>query len=137
MDDLERYIGKIGKKMMVPEMDYTIDDDKLRHSSKRFRDEGFQMTGFRGSRIGPVMNAMGNVQTGLIFSIHFNRHGDSAASACQFLLNRLGFGEENTLRGELSGLVMMDRSYNLPCVQTIMMQTKLDFLGTHSEKVSE
>jgi hypothetical protein len=73
----------------------------------------------------------------LIFSIHFNRRGDSAASVCQFLLKRLGYGKENMLRGELSGLVMMDRGYNLPSMQTMMMQMKLDFLGMHSEKVSE
>jgi hypothetical protein len=39
MDDLERYMGKIGKKLMVPEMDYSIDNDKLRHSGKRFQDK--------------------------------------------------------------------------------------------------
>jgi hypothetical protein len=104
---------------------------------KRFQDKGLQLTGFRGSWIGPVMNAMGNVQTGLIFCIHFNPHGDSAVSVCQFLLKRLGYGEKNMLRGELSGLVMMDQGYNLPSVQTMMMQMKLDFLGTHSEKVLE
>jgi hypothetical protein len=46
MDDLERYIGKIRKKMMVPEMDYTIDNDKLQHSSKRFQDKDLQLTRF-------------------------------------------------------------------------------------------
>jgi hypothetical protein len=50
----------------------------------------------------------GQCANGFDFSIHFNRHGDCAASVCQLLLKQLGYGTENTLRGELSGLVMMD-----------------------------
>lgn len=61
---LEQHVGDIGQSFMFGNQDITIDDDKLRHSSPKFRDEGLQMTGFRGSRIGPVMNGMGIVQNG-------------------------------------------------------------------------
>ena len=70
--DLESFIGKVGRKFLFHDMDLTRDDDKLRHSSKKFRDEGLQMSGFRGSRIGQVMNGLGNTQTGMIYSRHFS-----------------------------------------------------------------
>jgi hypothetical protein len=64
--------------------DVTIDDDKLRHSSRTLGDHGLKRTGFRGSRCGPVMNAAGAVQTGLILSIYFSRFGDAALSTVKY-----------------------------------------------------
>eukprot|EP00957_Ditylum_brightwellii_P081400 6191416-Ditylum_brightwellii.AAC.1 len=58
-----------------------IDDDKLRNISDRFQEEGLQITGFCGSRIGPVMNGIGLVQNGLISSVHFSCHSDSVGKA--------------------------------------------------------
>ena len=76
---IERIVGDIGKCFVFNGcFNATIDDDKLRHSSGKFREEGLQMTGFRGSRIGPVMNGLGLVESGLILSIRFSRHRDNA-----------------------------------------------------------
>ena len=94
---LEQHIGDIGQSFLFGNLDITIDDDKLRHSSSKFRDEGLQITGFRGSRIGPVMNAMGIVQNGLITSVHFSRHGDSSGTVVKSLFKTLRYGLEPTL----------------------------------------
>ena len=60
----EEYVGKIGRLFVFDGCsDMTIDDDKLRHSSRGFCSAGLQMSGFRGSRIGPVMNGIASVQT--------------------------------------------------------------------------
>ena len=78
---LEDYFGLACRKFLYESVtDVTIDDDKLRHSSKKFREAGLQMSGFRGSRIGPVMNGLASVHSGIVHSIHFNRHGDNPLS---------------------------------------------------------
>jgi hypothetical protein len=78
---LEQHVGSIAKRFLSQNVtDVTIDDDKLRHTSKTFSDHGLQRTGFRGSRCGTVMNGAGSVQHGLIMAIYFSRKGDSALS---------------------------------------------------------
>jgi hypothetical protein len=70
------------------------------HSSKSFHNENLQMTGFRGSKYGPVMNGAGIVETGVIALVHFTRHGDSALHSVKALLRHIGYGisvDDNTL----------------------------------------
>jgi hypothetical protein len=40
---LEKHVASIGEKFLLPNIDITIDDNKLRHSSHKFRDEGLQL----------------------------------------------------------------------------------------------
>ena len=109
--DLENHVAKVGENFVCAGLDMTINDDKLRHSSRKFRDHGLQMTGFRGSRIGPVMNGLGIVSSGVIVSIHFSRHKDSPASVVQSLFRNIRYGQDNTLRHQLDCRVMIDRGY--------------------------
>lgn len=133
--DLENLISKTGRNFCYDgAFTATIDDDKLRHSSKRFRDEGLQMTGFRGSRIGPVMNGMGLVESGVIVAVRFSRHGDSALSVTKNLFKSIGYGNEPGLQKNLGGVTMIDRGYHIPCVIKYILSMGLNFLGTHSEK---
>ena len=94
----------------------TIDDDKLRHQSATFKKEGLQLTGFRGSRCGPVMNCVGTVQSGLILSIYFNRKGDGVLNTVVNLMDFLGYGNEPTRRQRLHVTFMVDRGYHIPSV---------------------
>jgi hypothetical protein len=65
---IETHIGNVGKHFLFETLsDITIDDDKLRHTSRSFSDHGLQRTGFRGSRCGPVMNDAATVQSGLTY----------------------------------------------------------------------
>jgi hypothetical protein len=87
---LESHVGEVGKQFLVEKFqDLTIDDDKMRHTSKTFGDLGLQRTGHRGCRYGPVMNAAGSVQSGLILSIHFSRKGDGPLSIVKSLVTDL------------------------------------------------
>jgi hypothetical protein len=132
---LEEHIAGSGELFIFPNIDITIDDDKLRHSSRKFREEGLQITGFRGSRIGPVMNGMGIVQNGLVISIHFSRHGDSAGTVVESLYQKVGYGLGNTLRNKMDACVIMDRGYHTSSGIKFVMKMGCSFLGTHSEKV--
>ena len=133
---IEQLIGEVGRNFVFDgNFNGTIDDDKLRHSSSRFRDEGLMMTGFRGSRIGPVMNGLGMVETGLILAIRFSRHGDNALSICQSLMDKVGYGLQPGLKNKIDGLVMLDRGYHTPSVIKFFSDIHCGFLGTHSEKI--
>ena len=115
--------------------DMTIDDDKLRHSSRGFRSAGLQMSGFRGSRIGPVMNDIASVQTGIVHSIHFNRHGDNPLSITFTLLYHIDYGTNGLfMKNRLDALILLDRAYNYEGVQNFLCKLGVRFLGTHSEK---
>ena len=62
MNKIYKCIGGVGKLFTFKiSVDITTNDNKLRHSLKDFRYEVLQMTGFRGSRIDPVVNYMGIV----------------------------------------------------------------------------
>lgn len=116
----------------------TVDDDKLRHSSRLFRLIGLMMTGFRGSRIGPVMNAVGVVQISLIVSIHFSRHGDGPLSIVTSLFRNIGYGSselDRTLKSMLASLILLDRGYHVGAVILFALTLGLSYLDTHSEKI--
>ena len=44
------------------------------------------MTGFHGSKFGPVMDGLGVVETSIIVAIHFQCHGDGPLSIMKSLL---------------------------------------------------
>jgi len=135
---LERHVGEIGKGFILENItDITIDDDKLRHQSSTFRDHGLQLTGFRGSRCGPVMNCSGTVQTSLILSIYFGRMGDAALSVVKNLMRYLGYGEESHLRQRLDVVVLLDRGYHVSSVIKFFLGLRASLLGTHSEKAGD
>ena len=89
-------------------INFSMSDNVSLYCSK-FRDEGLQMTGFCGSRIGPVMNGLGMVKTGCILSIRFSRHGDSALSVTQSLMENLGYSLQPGKKKKLDGIIMLDR----------------------------
>ena len=61
---LEEYIGRIEDKFTTDGlMDFAVDDDKIHHSGKRFRNLGLKMSCFRNCRLGPIMNCIGNAKT--------------------------------------------------------------------------
>ena len=67
---MEQHVREIGARFVLDgKMDFAVDDDKLRHSSWKFRGLGLQISGFRGSCIGPVSHAIAGVQTGFIHAI--------------------------------------------------------------------
>jgi hypothetical protein len=92
------------------------------------------MSGFRGSRVGPVMNGLASVQTGLMHSIHFNRHGDNPLSITESLFYHINVGGHTSLKNKIDLLVMLDRGYNYASVQQYLTKFGMRFLGTHSEK---
>lgn len=74
IDKMEQHIASVGKQFHFDAVnDYVIDDDKLRHSSRNFRALGLQMSGFRGSRVGPVSNCLASLQLMLVHSIYLSR----------------------------------------------------------------
>ena len=79
-------------------MDLTIGDNKLYHSNRHLRDVGIQITVFRGIEIGPIMNKIGCDQNGVILSVNFIHHGDGPFSIIESFLQKMGYGEENTLK---------------------------------------
>jgi hypothetical protein len=132
---LEEYVGKIGRQFIFDSVsDCSIDDDKLRHSSRSFRSAGIAMTGFRGSRIGPVMNGLVTVQTGIIHAIHFNRFTDNPLSITTALLNHINYGSHSHQKNKLDVLIAIDRGYNYKAVTDTLTKCGMRFLGTHSEK---
>lgn len=132
---LEEYVGKIGRKFVFDGVsDCTIDDDKLRHSSRGFRSSGIAMSGFRGSRIGPVMNGLASVQTGLLHAIHFNRFGDNPITIVTALLNNINYGNANYQKNKLDISISIDRGYNYGPVTDVLTELGTRFIGTHSEK---
>ena len=135
---LEAHVGTVGKSFLFERLtDVTIDDDKLRHTSKSFSDHGLQRCGFRGCRCGPVMNCAGSVQHGLIMSIYFSRKGDASLSIVKSLFRYLGYGDENCLKTQLDVLVLLDRGYNIASVIRFLLNLKCQLLGTHSEKAGK
>jgi hypothetical protein len=131
---LEAHVGNVGRNFLREKLsDVTIDDDKLRHTSKTFSDHGLRRTGFRGSRCGPVMNAAGSVQSGLIFSIHFSRIGDSTLAIVKTLLRHLGYGQDSGLKHRLDVVMMVDRGYHVSSVIKLFLTLGCQVLGTHSE----
>jgi hypothetical protein len=135
---IEAHVGHVGANFSIESLtDVTIYDDKLRHSSKTFVDHGFKRTGFRGSRCGPVMNAAGADQTGLILSIYFSRFGDADLSTVKSLLRYLAYGEEPHLKQGLDVILQMDRGYNIASVTRLRLKLRCQLLGTHSEKVGK
>lgn len=135
---LERHVGQIGRNFLFERLtDITIDDDKLRHNSKTFGDHGLQRSGFRGSRCGPVMNAAGTVQSGLIIAIRFGRKGDSTLSTVKSILNSLGYGEESHLKHRLDCTILIDRGYHISSVIRLLLKLRCQILGTHSEKAGK
>ena len=44
------------------------------------------MSDFRNYRLGPTISCIGNVQTGLMYSIVFSRHGDVTLSILKAML---------------------------------------------------
>lgn len=132
---LEVYVGEIGRKFVFESVsECTIDDDKLRHSSRGFRASGIAMSGFRGSRIGPVMNGLATVQTGLLHAIHFNRFGDNPISITTGLLNNINYGSASYHKKKLDIIVAIDRGYNYGPVTDVLTEMGMRFIGTHSEK---
>jgi hypothetical protein len=132
---LERHMGDVGQKFIFDKvLDLTIDDDKLRHQSASFKREGLQLTGFRGSRCGPVMNCVGAVQSSLILSIYFSRKGDGILNTVTNLLGYLGYGNEPTRRQRLDVTFLVDRGYHIPSVVQFFLGLRASVLGTHSEK---
>jgi hypothetical protein len=112
---IEAHVGNIGQNFLFELLsDVTIDDDKLRQTSKSFSDHGLQRTGFRGSRCRPVMNGAANFQSGLILSIYINRKGDAALSTVKSLLRYLGYGDESHLKQRLDVVILIDRGTMLP-----------------------
>jgi hypothetical protein len=88
---IETHVANIGHNFIMEKVtDMTIDDDKLRHTSKTFSEHGLQRTGFKGCRSGPVMNCAACVQNGLILSIYFSRQGGGPLSTVTALLRSLG-----------------------------------------------
>jgi hypothetical protein len=53
------------------------------------------MTGFRGSKYGPVMNGAGIVETGVIALVPFTCHGDGALHSVKLLLSHQQYLVEN------------------------------------------
>jgi hypothetical protein len=132
---LEVYVGNIGQNFVFDSLsDCTIDDNKLRHSSRGFRASGIAMSGFRGSRIGPVMNGLASVQTGILHSIHFNRFGDNPISITTALLSNINYGSASYQKKKLDILIAIDRGYNYGSVTDVLTEFGMRFLGTHSEK---
>ena len=135
VEKLERHIGEIGQKFVLEKItDLTIDNDKLRHQSNTFKKEGLQLTGFCGSRCGPVMNCVGTVQSSLILSIYFSRKGDGILNTVVNLVGFLGYGNEPTRRHRLDVTFMVDRGYHIPSVIQFFLSLRASVLGTHSEK---
>ena len=92
------------------------------------------MMDFRGRRIGPVMNGIASVQSGIIHSIHFNRFGDNPLSITNSLFQHSNYGIGNYLKKRLDALVLLDRGYNYDGVQKYLTNLGISILGTHSEK---
>jgi len=136
---MEELIGKVGSNFILPgNASINIDDDKLRHGSTACHEENLQMTGFRGSKYGPVMNAAGVVENGLLVAIHFNRHGDGPLHAVKSLLRHIGYGiseDDNTLKKRLNAEIKLDRRYHIARVIKYCSSLGVTWLGTHSEKI--
>lgn len=134
---IEREFGSTGSNFIFEgNATVTIDDDKLRHGSTRFRAEGLQVTGFRGSKIGPVMNGVGTCENGIILSAHFSRHSDGPLSTVKSLLRHLGYSadpDDNTLRSKCCIEVKMDRGYHTEPVVSFLHDLGCKCLGAHSE----
>ena len=135
---MEEHISNIGSKFIVQNKSLVcIDDDKLRHSSKLFRDVGLQMTGFRGSRVGPVMNCAGCSLTGIMISTYFIRHKDSACSIVKAIFKLMGYStEDNSLQKNLHISVQLDCGYNISTVQKFLYKLGCYVLGTQSETIN-
>lgn len=139
---MEMLIGSTGAHFMFDGdvCGITVDDDKLRHSSRSFHEENLQMTGFRGSKYGPVMNGAGIVENGIIASVHFSRHGDGPLHNVKSLFRNVGYGvsdDDNTLKKKLKMSVKLDRGYHIELVNEFLGELGASWLGTHSEKVDD
>jgi hypothetical protein len=138
---MEDLISKICSKFILPgNISIIIDDDKLHHSSKLFHNENLQMTGFHGSRYGPVMNGAGVVETSVIESVHFTCHGDGALHSVKALLWQIGYGisvDDNTLLKMFDAEIKLDPGYHIVTVVNYLSQLGVRWLGTHSEKISD
>ena len=139
LSKLEANFGDVGSKFVIDRvLDLTMDDDKLRNNVKGLRDEGVQLTGFRGSRLGPVMHGLGIVQSGIILSIHFARHRDGALSIARQLLRSIGYDPDDpTKKNKIDGTIQQDRGYNITSVQKHELKLGLSPHGTMSEKVCD
>lgn len=70
-------------------MDLVSNDDILCDCSAIFKDIGVKMLGFRSTKTGPAMSALGSVQTGLIHLIRFNRCGNHILTIVKSLFKYL------------------------------------------------
>lgn len=127
--------GENRKKIVFDTVsDCTINDDKLRHSSRGFRSSGIAMSCFRGSRIGPVMNVLASVKTGILHAIHFNRFSDNPITIVTSLLNNINYGSANYQKNKLDISLSIDHGYNYGPVTDVLTELGTRFIGTHSEK---
>ena len=134
---LEQHVADIGQGFILTKIDLTVNDDKLRHTSRRFREEGLQITGFRGCIFEPVINDNETVHNGIIAGIHVSHHGDSSGTIVKSLYKKLGYRLTPSLYNSNDSCVMLDRGYDNSSVTRYMMKVGNLFLGTHSQKKTD
>ena len=106
---MEQHVGEMGAKFVFNgKMDFAVEDDKLCHSSQKFRGLGLQMSGFCGSCIGPVSHAIAGVQTGFIHAIRLGCIRENVSTIGQNLFKSMDYGQSEDMRNKLDAQVMID-----------------------------